>query len=467
MEGHGNKFGFRGGQKGAAALGVALIVLVVSTAVTVGVVGVSVGEQKAMANQLRFSEARALAEAAVERGIIYLRQNKSVAASTGAGGWMEAGAVKWVSCTTATTSVPCGDGTQNLYGPEWTAYANVPIPNNSVGTSNLAGTISAHFVARAAVSGQPMPGRGIIYVVGLGISADQSGRALVRNAVVFHPFVARRPDAPLIAAGTIGLTGTISVVTNPNGGGTGVPLSAWAGSDVTGGGTMQTCHTGEFLETDATYTTQTDSDGNTVTLCPACECPNDSEQAITYDHSGYVEGIDVLDKEAPNPHDGPNPDTTNFPADVFQYVFGVPSSEFQTIKDKATLLSGCDSLNASSKGLYWVTGTCFIQTTVGTVDDPVILVVENTTFKMNANAAFFGLVFNFAHDGSGGPGGGVTVDMVGGPTLYGAMISNQDIDFGSGSYTARYETTVLDNVAGGGLNSNSDVAEVSGSWQDF
>ncbi|HEX4870840.1 MAG TPA: hypothetical protein VFV27_00875, partial [Nevskiaceae bacterium] len=213
--------GFR--QDGAAALGVSLALMVVSAIIAVGAGLVAAQEQRSVGNEVRALEARSLAEAGLNRAMIYVRQNFQNVRATATGGWMDPTARRWTNCGTSVTP-PCGDGTVNVFNNRWTAYSSVP--NLGVSGETLQGSYTGHLVARASAAGAHDPGQGLIQVVGQGVSADGQGRALVRQGVVFQPFLASRPDAPLIAAGTIGLSGTISVVANPNGGGSGVPLSA-------------------------------------------------------------------------------------------------------------------------------------------------------------------------------------------------------------------------------------------------
>jgi len=445
-------------QRGVVALAIALLIVVVTTVVTVGVAKIGVGEQRNMANELRNQEAAAAAEAGLERGVMYIRQNRRLVRATVAGGWMDPTDEKWVVCAGTDTSTPCGDGSANTFDDNWTAYENVP--NLFPSGDPLAGRVTVHYVARAASAGANAPGRTVYYVVADATSADGSARVLARKALSFAPLIARRPDAPLIAAGTIGANGTISVIANPNGGGTGVPLSAWSGNDVSLAGSMQTCYIAEYLSTDADYTTATDSAGSSITMCPDCVCPNTATLRIS---SSGDEDIDILDID--NDAEGVNPDSTNFPNDVFEYVFGTPWSNYETIKEEAEIITDCNTLGPTSSGLYWVSVDCNIasNTTVGSLDAPVLLVVENSDFRMNNNNQFFGLIFSFANPPDTGT---VSVSLTGGPTLYGSMISNQDIDIGNGNFKARYDATTLNNLANG-ANSIPLISSVPGSWRDF
>jgi Tfp pilus assembly protein PilX len=450
-------------QRGLAALTVALIVVVVATIVTIGVTQVGVGEQRNTGNEIRNRQSSSIGDLAIDRAAAYLRNNLRYVRSTAAGGWMQSGSVKWVPCTASTVTVPCGDGSANLFDQNWTAYSNVgnldPGGNftASGSTPGPNGAFKAHYVARAASPGSATPGASTFYVLAEGQSKDGTGRSLIRRAFTIRPLVGRAPDAPLIAAASSNIGGTLSVVANPNGGGPGVPLSIWSGqdTDITSGATMQTCHISEYLSTDGADGTDTDITGYSLVRCPDCECPNTSDMQLSNQDR---EGIDILDLDLNA--EGANPDTTNFPPDLFEYVFGVPAADYESIKSQATVVANCGGLGPASSGLYWVTGDCAVpsNTVIGSLDAPVAIVVDNSEFQMNANSEFMGLVFLFAHDG-----GSVDVKINGGPTLYGALISNQDIDLGTGNFTARYEGQVLRNL----VFVAASLADVPGSWKDY
>ncbi len=441
-------------QRGIAALGTSLALLVVTILITLAAAQVSSNDQRGAANEVRAQESGAVGDSGLGRGLSYLRQNVGQIRSTAAGGWMNAGNVKWAPCSSSSTTAPCGNGTSNVFDNSWTAYSNVPNLKTSTETP---GTFFTHFVARATTPGAATPSGGVFNVVSEGRSSDGLGKSLIRQSAVFQPVLAHRPDAPLIAAGTIGLSGTISIVANPNGGGTGVPLSAWSSTNITETGSMQTCHVWEYLSTGTPTGTQTDSDGDMVTLCPACSCPNSVDQTLSRKD---VEGIDVLDVDG---NVGANPDSPYFPPDLFEYTFGVSEASWRTVESQAQVITDCSTLNASSAGLIWVNGDCSIPSNsiVGSLEAPVILVVANGSFQMNANGQFFGVLFAFAHDG-----GAIDVKLNGGPTLYGSMISNRNIDTGNGNYTARYDKGVLDNL-GNALGPASRIAPIAGSWRNY
>lgn len=458
-------------QSGVAALTMALLLMLFAAVVTVGATQVGVFEQKAMGAEVRHQDALANAEMALDSAEMYLQQNRTLATSTATGGWASTGSMKWSVCSSSDTSIPCGDGKgNNLFDNNWTAYADVPY--TAVNANTGARSFKAHYVAHAATAGAAAPApSSVFYIVGEGTSTPTSAapsgesgvRSVVRRSVSFHSALAGNPAAPIVAAGTVGLNGTINVVTNPNGGGPGVPLSVWSDADVTESGSVQTCHVQEYLDNpggnaSTAYTTVTNSDiGATEVLCPTCTCPSSSDYTLS--SAAIGDGIDVLDRDSGS---GVNPDTTNFPSDLFQYIFGVPSSDYLGIKNQSTVLSDCSSLGPSSKGLIWVTGDCSIpsNTTVGSYQYPVLLVIEDSGFTMNANSQFFGLVFIFTH--AVAPSS-INVQLNGGPILYGAIVANSQVNLGNGSYTARYDQNVLSALK----NDTPLLAEIPGSWRDY
>jgi hypothetical protein len=147
---------------------------------------------------------------------------------------------------------------------------------------------------------------------------------------------------PITASGTAGVTGTLQIVTNPNAGGTGVPVSVWSRTDVQKTGTTNTCYADEFFRYTQGAARPTLYQG--TIRCDACRCDaNGAPRTLSYDASGNVqaEGIDVLDVDAgtdsstgyhQGTHVGVNFNvrsdalsypTCEFPDDMFEYVFGV------------------------------------------------------------------------------------------------------------------------------------------------
>ncbi|NUS61025.1 MAG: hypothetical protein HOQ01_08765 [Lysobacter sp.] len=131
---------------------------------------------------------------------------------------------------------------------------------------------------------------------------------------------------PIMASGSVDVTGGLQVVTNPNGGGAGVPVSVWTRRDISKTGTPNTCYLDEFYRFGAKNNAPPTLEEG-VAVCDTCGCNGDV--SLSYDKSGNKqdEGIDILDIDGSNGSNGlgVNADVLpqEFPCDLFEYVFGV------------------------------------------------------------------------------------------------------------------------------------------------
>jgi len=271
----------------------------------------------------------------------------------------------------------------------------------------------------------------LIELSSVGKSRDGTGTRTHAQKVGIIPFTCGTPDSAITVAGTIGIGGAFTVGANPNGGGLGVPLSVWSEDGVTLGGNGATCGLEEF-------------DGDYCSDSP-------------YSDSTLVAN-DVL------ANDG------DFPDDLLAYTFGVATANFQELKDQAEVLSSCatlpnPSLTDITTGFYWIEGDCTLNANkiIGSIDEPVIIVVEDALTRLNGGAIIFGLLFAFETT----PGSGGDVQMVGGATVRGAFISDHDIGGSGGTFNTRYDADVLGNISQGGGSELSKVEIIPGSWKDF
>ncbi|OIN10368.1 PilX N-terminal domain-containing pilus assembly protein [Oceanisphaera psychrotolerans] len=100
------------------------------------------------------------------------------------------------------------------------------------------------------------------------------------------------PAAPIIINGTAPLNGNITIVANPNGSGTGVPVSIWSKDAVNIGGSALTCGQHEYKNGGCT-----------------------TSNAYSYKQgASSVIGADIVANDP------------GFPSDMFDYVFGEPDS---------------------------------------------------------------------------------------------------------------------------------------------
>ncbi len=115
-------------QRGIAMLATTLVVLVAMTIMTGIVASIAVNSQRMAANSVHTDVAFQAADGSLDNALAYVNHNRAYVSSTATDGWFHAGSnPKWVACTGAETSLPCGDGTINLYGSDWMAYG--PVPN--------------------------------------------------------------------------------------------------------------------------------------------------------------------------------------------------------------------------------------------------------------------------------------------------------------------------------------------------
>ncbi|MFT5312402.1 MAG: hypothetical protein ACI8Z9_000880, partial [Paraglaciecola sp.] len=288
------------------------------------------------------------------------------------------------------------------------------------GESTFTATGSRAEIARASTT------MTLISLSSTGMSADGLASVTVNEQALNYSILANPPDVPLIVAGGLAVGGNFEVVANPNGGGIGVPLSIWTDAAVDMSGSGTTCGQQEF------------SDG-------ACS-------SSPYSENGY-KNSDIVDSD---------PD---FPDDLMEYLFNIPSSEWLTLRSEADqTLGDCTSLDLLSLGLIWIDGGCSLNagTIVGSTADPVILVVTDGDITMNGGAIINGIVFSFRKPGT-------TTDfdlsMIGGARVNGVLASNHPVGLSSGTYNAVYDADVLAQIKA--HDAFQRTARVPGSWRDF
>lgn len=419
-------------QRGATLV-ITLITVALLAILAVYGVGMSVMDQRSTANEFRAKEASLAAESGVEQAIAHVNVNRKQIKS-----WT------WTDCDGTETVPPCSI----IPAVDRASWKHRTVPTGQV-VQPTSGTYTLHLMTPKSGANKNL----LFNLVSEGVSADGTAQNVTKLGAYFFPLIVRDVDAPMLAAGSITFNGNFSVVTNPNGAGEGVPLTAWSNSNISiASGSPTTCQLDEFLSTDSTYVTQTDDNGNTLEMCAQCTCPTSG--AIS---KNGVEGVDILDKDGGV---GANADTTTFPSDMFEYLFGVKTADYALIKNQATVIANCDGLNTSSSGLYWVTGNCQPPGDVGSFAAPVMVVVEGTS-KINANNYFFGILFAFSTD----PAATLSMDLNGTPTLYGAVMTNANVTLSNGTYKMRFDANVLKNLA---LNpAGRGLAKIPGSWADY
>jgi hypothetical protein len=387
-------------QRGVSLIVTLMIVILLSLLGLYGA-GVLVLDTRSAANDFRARQAMAAAESGVDQGFSLLNSNRANVAAIGG---------SWTTCTS--TAAPClpirsGDRTNWRYLTVTSTLTSQPTE----------GSFTLFMLTPVAGTGS-----GLVYnIVATGLSADGTSTATVKQGAYFYPLLLGNVKTPLAAASNIPLSGNYSIITNPNGGGSGVPVTAWSDSAISPAGSFSSCYVGDF-------------DGN---ACPS---------AGALSKAGTT-GEDLV---------GNDP---NFPADLFQFLFGVSEADFQLIKDQATVLADCSSLSAASSGLIWVTGSCNPPGNVGTATSPVLLVVEQD-ITMNAGDEFFGMLYGFNSAGTE-----LTLKANGNAHLRGAILAHNSVDLQlNGGFILEYDADVLTALKNN--PSGRALSRISGAWSD-
>jgi len=285
----------------------------------------------------------------------------------------------------------------------------------------------------ATLSSVDYPGtpRGRVSIVNVNIvanSADGVATQEVNQQLAVMSLLRGGPTVPLAIRGATTASGSFQIVANPNGGGEGVPLSIWSEAAIGSGGNFTTCGQHEYV----------------LGKC--------STQTLS--ESGDF-GVDIFDNDP------------NFPDDLLDYLFGVPESQWESLRGQADeILDSCDTLGPDTTGFIWVTGECRISanTVVGSPEDPVILIVHNGDLTMNGGAEVYGMVFHFspADDPTFGTW---DISLNGTNSVFGALVMSQSVDLSTGNFLVRYDGSITSEITTG--DQFMRVYRVGGSWNDF
>jgi Tfp pilus assembly protein PilX len=328
-----------------------VVVLLLALAGILTLFGLNSGvfEQRMSASDLRAKAVGEVAQAGLSQGIEYIHQHYADMTD----------ASKWTQCTATDTTFPCGsipatrratmyywssggydfDGNSTISG--WEARM---LPLADTGHILQTATFPAKYgvgvvicrVATKTLSTDPTTctdsgsatNTSILTFVSVGAIPGENARTTVTQSMGSYEIINNLPDTPpIVASGSINLVGTIQVVTNPNAGGTGVPVSLWTPKSLNGNGTGNTCYANEYYSSGGTVDWSYASTLPTFPLCDDCSCNG----SLSYAHGNTVSnGIDSLsadDNSATGGNAGvtlsADPTKTEFPCDLFQQIFGV------------------------------------------------------------------------------------------------------------------------------------------------
>ncbi len=403
-------------QRGAALI-ITLMISVLLSLLGMYGAGILVLDTRSAANDFRAREAMAAAESGTEQGLGLLNANRmriSVNGLHGSDDLASTPLLTWTTCTS--TASPC----LPVRSDDRTNWQYLTI-NASLTSQPVAGSFSLFLLTPS--SG---PSSRLVYnIVAIGLSADGTSNATLKQGAYFYPLLLGNVSTPL-AASNVSLSGSYSIITDSNGGGTGVPVSVWSDKAITPGGNFASCHIGDFVS-------------------GACTASG----ALSKSAGGApVIGPDLVGNDPA------------FPPDLFQFLFGVAASDYQKIKDQARVVADCGGLSGSSSGLIWVTGTCNPPVNIGTPANPVLLVVQGNA-SLNGGVHLYGLLYMFD------PLGGAKEELstLGNSHLHGAILTHHDVDLKlNGSFVLEFDKGVLENVR----NSPSarGLARIPGAWSD-
>ncbi|MGO4550676.1 hypothetical protein AB4059_06195 [Lysobacter sp. 2RAF19] len=372
----------RSRQSGTVLL-IALVLLLLAGLLTIFALRVGVFEQHSTGNDVRSKVAGEVAEAGLAQGFEFLiRQHPDMLTNAGL----------WEKCDAADTTFPCGAVPDNRFDVNGTEFSRRgSMYRLKADTTNTIGNIDSalsQYMLRMPTSSKIASmanGQGVAYGVAPVVCFAQQpatetspipcgGVGATSVAIATFVSVARLPGEntnstlvqtvgqypklgdeivrtpPIMASGAVDVTGNLQVVTNPNAGGTGVPVSVWSRLDIDKHGTPNTCYADEFFR--YTQGSHTPSIYQHTIRCDDCKCDASGAPAtLSYDASGNdrcsggtftdCEGIDILDVDTGTNSntayaaagqvganynvrsDSLSYPTCEFPPDMFRYVFGV------------------------------------------------------------------------------------------------------------------------------------------------
>jgi hypothetical protein len=487
-------------QSGVITTFTGVLILVLLTLMMFFAVRVGVFEQRVSSNEMRQKQAFHAAESGIQHAKEYLKQNGDIVASPitdmkgdGTDGWLAPANERWLPCSGAgldlsgSGSHPCFAEPNVALRPDlyyWHCDEDAPPnegppcdPNNPINVPVATGSlvdateaVEVHALLCVLVidadANPPVQGcstdttvvdgsRYMVTLLARGQADCVSGancgaEAILREQVSNFGGAAggQAPAVPLTAKNTFPASGSAEIVANPNGGGVGVPISLWmnqntqcppAGGDLDlSGGSWGSCEAHEWYETERIP--------DDIECPGSCSCAVNESLSTTHGGSPVI-GIDfVLDE--------------NFPCDLFQFYFGTPRDNYESVKGFAKVLSDCDSLGPGSSGIYWISGSsCNIQSNVviGSAYAPVLLISAAGVTSLQGGATIFGVLYVSDVEKSA-----AYFESRGNNIAYGQVIL--DAAFGSynGTFQVIYNENLITRVSGTG-----GLGNVPGGWADF
>ncbi len=410
-------------QRGISTLVVAVVLLIAATLITFFAAKVGVQETRMSANDYRHRQATANAEAAADKARVVLTAHAADAAPAGFATWA------WTAC--AGTAFPCGDGSTARYDATW-SFVNVTTIDATAlrladGTTPLPGTPQAFLLTRPVAGAASV--NSPVVMIGSARSDDATALAFTQQGLIRSSLIKSEGRIAPVIAPVVNVTGSLTVVTNPNAAGPGVPVSIWAkpppSPPIALSGSSSTCQADQFIDRPLPGNrciglTIPDPVTGVLPSWGNCDCNRTISGGSVWDESW--ENKDLVDY-------GP------FPSDLFEFLFGVPRASYATLKALATPLADCSTLGPASTGFIWVTGNCAISGSdfeIGGRDHPVILVVEGD-LRFTGTPHVWGVLYEFSPTAS--------VDVAGTFNMHGSFVSEATVG-GGGNFKSIYDPDV-------------------------
>jgi Tfp pilus assembly protein PilX len=425
-------------QHGVATLTITVIILVIVTLMVAYATRVGVLDQRMTGNEVRYKEAFAQAEA----GLDFATQKFNSAFKLSYDGTQAATSLASILTSSAVGSPTEADGTS---------------PESGEGSFTVAITPTAVCFpvpttpATCATTPTSIP---LYAFISTGLGADGTGTATVQRQITMsHAMGGQAPDVPIIVSGAVGTGGNFNVVTNPNAAGQGVPVSVWSNGDITASSSSATCHI-QYYE------------GNNA----QCSNPSGNLENIT---RGTNPATALTSHSSSMPDLLPN--DPNFPADLFNFLFGIPRTDWPTKKLEAEMngqaVSNCTPVDNSgvnagnSYTLWWISGDCTFSggDEIGSDTKPVILVIDDGALQTSGNVQIHGIVYLFNNPDNGAA---PSAALNGTTEIQGSFISDVGGNAMQGSYSVVYDPNVINSFLNGS-GSNFTIGYVPGSWRDF
>lgn len=543
---HAHPAGFRSRQSGTV-LFVVIVLLLLATVLSLFALNVGSFEQRTSGNDLRTKLLAQLADSAIAQGIEAINADPDLT---------DVGSGDWEVCDGADTTFPCGSmpaarratmyryvgGAFDVFGDgavDAMDLRMLPL-DRRIGTINntTAGGVDGFAVqygvgavlcrlvpasvgtpAACTTNASVVTPVNAVSLVAVSSIPVEGARTTTLKTIVTYNLPGIGTDAPpILASGSVDLTGSLQIVTNANSAGPGVPVSIWTRRDADKTGTPNSCYADEFFRLGAKnnspptfYPAGADAEDQTLT-CDDCSCPGDASLSFSDSGGACGEGMDILDVD--NNTCGVNRDVvpSEFPCDLFQHVFGIASwkdtdgdffcetkllvddpenvgvqigvDENYLARHAAFIVPNgtagfdarfvgdsrvvtCAQVGSTAvSGLVWDrTGDCADGRTIGTPANPTILVADGTGAYQNVK--LFGVLF--VRTTAAGPldpdtGGTASLTLNAGSVIYGSAIVQGVVEKANGTAAIISDAKVLSNLSGG--DKPPEVAGLPGSWSD-